>query len=59
MKIVKLNEWTPEQFLCPPLNTKIAQKGPKKSKQPKIKSKSNVRIEGNKLELSYAKLSPS
>ena len=34
MKVVKLHEWTPKQFLRPTLNTKIAQYGPKKSKQP-------------------------
>ena len=33
MKVVKLHEWTTKQFLSPILNTKIAQKGPKKSKQ--------------------------
>ena len=33
MMVVKLHEWTPKQFLSPTLKTKIAQKGPEKSKQ--------------------------
>ena len=33
-QFVKLHEWTSKQFLSPTLNTKIAQWGPKKSKQP-------------------------
>ena len=41
MKVVKLHEWTPKLFLSPTLN-------PKSQNNPKIKSKSNVRIEGNK-----------
>ena len=44
MKVVKLHEWTPKQFLRPTLNTNTA---PKSLNNPKIKSKSNVRIEGN------------
>ena len=38
MKVVKLHEWTPKQFLSPTLN-------PKSQNDPKIKSKSNVRID--------------
>ena len=41
MKVVKLHEWTPKQFLSPTLN-------PKSQNNPKFKSKSNVRIEGDK-----------
>ena len=48
IKVVKLHEWTPKQFLSPTLNTKIAQQGPKKLNNPKIKSKSNVRIKETK-----------
>ena len=33
MKVVQLLRWTQEQFLNSTLNTKIAQQGPKKSKQ--------------------------
>ena len=50
MKIVKLHEWTPKQFLSPTLNPKIA---PKSQNNPKIRSKSNVRIEGNKENENY------
>ena len=32
MKVVKLDEGTPKQFLSPTLNPKTAQKGPKNSK---------------------------
>ena len=48
IKVVKLHEWTPKQFVSHTLNTKIAQYGPKILKQPQIKSKSNARTEGNK-----------
>ena len=34
MKVVKLNEWTPKQFLSPTFNPKIAQYSPKKSNNP-------------------------
>ena len=34
IKVVKLHEWTPKQFVSHTLNTKIAQYGPKMSKQP-------------------------
>ena len=47
MKVVKLHEWTPKQFLSPTLNPKIANRAPKSQNNPKIKSKSNVRFEGN------------
>ena len=49
MKVVQIHEWTPKQFLNPTLNPKIAHWEPKKVKNnPKIKAKSNVRIERNK-----------
>ena len=42
MKVVQLHEWKPKKFLSPKL-------GPQKVKNnPKITSKSNVRIEGIK-----------
>ena len=47
MKVIQLPEWNPKQFLRPTLNSKIAQWGPKNLNNLKIKSKSNVRIEGN------------
>ena len=46
MKVVKLHEWTPKQFLSPTLN-------PKSQNNPKFKSKSNVRIEGDKENENY------
>ena len=48
MKVVKLHEWTPKQFLSPTLNTKKPDRTPKSQNNPKIKSKLNVRIRGNK-----------
>ena len=33
MKVVKLHEWAPKQFLSPTLNPKIAHLGPKKVKK--------------------------
>ena len=48
MKVVQLNEWTLRQFLNPTLNPKIAHWTPIVKNNPKNKSKSNVRIEGNK-----------
>ena len=49
MKVVQLHELTPKQFLNPSPTQKIARYDPKKlKKDPKIKSKSNVRIKGNK-----------
>ena len=53
MKVVQLNQWTPKQFLKPTLSQKMAHWGPKSKNNPKIKSKSNVRIEGNKGNKSY------
>ena len=48
MKVVQLHEYTPRQFLKPFPNPKNSPLGPPKVKNyPKIKSKSNVRIEGN------------
>ena len=38
MKVVKLHEWTPKQFLRPTLNTKQPNKAPKSLNSPKIKS---------------------
>ena len=43
MKVVELHHWAPKQFLSPALNPKIA---PKSHNNPKIKSNSNVRIQG-------------
>ena len=49
MKVVQLYEWTPKQLLNPTPSPKPAHSGPKKTKKdPKIKSKSNDRIERNK-----------
>ena len=49
MKVIQLHEWTPKRFLNPTLNQKNSPLGPQKVKNnPKIKSKSNVRIERNK-----------
>ena len=45
-KDISLFEETPKQFLNPTSSPKIAHWGPKKSKYPKIKSYSKVRIEG-------------
>ena len=44
MKVVQLHEETPKQLLNPTLTPKNSPLGPQKAK---IKSKSNVRIEGN------------
>ena len=49
MKVFQLHELTPKQFFNPSPTPKIARLGPQKVKNdPKIKSKSNVRIERNK-----------
>ena len=48
MKVVQLYELTPQQFSNPTPTPKIVHKGPQKVKNdPKILSKSNLRIEGN------------
>ena len=48
MKIVPLHKQTPKQFSKPTPTPKLAHQGPKKAKNdPKIKSKSNVGIEGS------------
>ena len=47
-KVNSLYEETPKQFLSPTQAPKVAHQGPKKAKNdPKIKSKSNVGIEGS------------
>ena len=49
MKVVQLHEWSPKQFLKPTMNQKIANQHFKKVKNNlNIKSRSNVKIEGNK-----------
>ena len=54
MKVVQVNEWTPKQFLNP-TETKNSPLWPKKvqNNNPKIKSKLNVRIKGNKENKSF------
>ena len=48
MKVVQLHEQNPKQLLNPTPNPKNSPRGPTKDKNdPKIKSKSNLRIEGN------------
>ena len=48
MKVVQLHEYTPELFRTLPKLPPIKPLGPRKLKNEyKIKSKSNVRIEGN------------
>ena len=48
MKVVQLHEYIPKQCLKPSPTQKIPRLGPQKVKNyPQIKSKSNVRIEGN------------
>ena len=48
MKVVQLQEQTPKKFLNPTPTPKNSPFGPQKVKNdPKIKVKSNVRIEGN------------
>ena len=42
MIVVKIHEWTPQQFVNPTPTPKIVYYGPKSKKDPKIK----VRIEG-------------
>ena len=48
MKVVQLHDLTPKTVFDPFPNPKYSPLGPQKVKNdPKIKSKSNVRIEGN------------
>ena len=51
MKVVQLHKLTPRLFLNPTSNPKISHQGPKSKKDPKIKSKSNVRIEEKKIKI--------
>ena len=48
MTVVQLHEWTPKQFFEPHIEPKNSPLGPQKVKNnPKIKSKANVKNEGN------------
>ena len=48
MKVDQLHEWTPKQFFESHIEPKYSPLGSQKvQNNPKIKSKSNVRIEGN------------
>ena len=47
MKVVQLYDWTPKQLLNPTPTAQTSPFGPQKDKNgPKIKSNSNVRIQG-------------
>ena len=47
MRVVPLHKWTPKQFSNPNPTPKLAHYVPNIQKDPKIKLKSNVRIDGN------------
>ena len=54
MKGVQLHDWTPKKVFEPHIEPRNSPLGPQKVKNnPKIKSKSNIRIEENKKNKSY------